>query len=63
MEILYAAAERAESGTGTAVVLPCGEKQICVSPNTLCADIRFNADISAVVNDFESRLQQLENNI
>lgn len=63
LEILYAAAERAESGTGTAVVLPCGEKQICVSPNTLCADIRFNADISAVVNDFESRLQQLENNI
>lgn len=62
-EILYAAPERAESETGTAVTLPCGKKQICISPSTLCADIRFNADISAVANDFESRLQKLENTI
>lgn len=63
LDILYASAERRESGEGMAVTLPFGEKQISVSPNSLCADVHFSADISAVVNDFESRIQRLENNI
>lgn len=62
-EILYASAERTVSEAGTTVLLPRGEKQICVSPQNLCAHLQFAADISAVANDFESRIARLENNI
>lgn len=62
-EILYASVERTESDGGSAVSLPHGENQICVSPHTICADLQFCADISAVANDLESRIARLENNI
>lgn len=63
VEILYATAERAEPGEATAVQLPFAEKNMCVTPNQLRAEVWFSADISAVANDFESRLSALENTI
>ncbi len=63
LEILYASAERTESDGTAALSLPTGDKEICVSPNSLCAEVRFSADISAVANDLESRIAKLENNI
>ncbi|MGN0520298.1 MAG: hypothetical protein ACI4LB_06100 [Candidatus Fimenecus sp.] len=62
-EILYATVERTEARETAAVTLPKTDKDICISPKELCADIRFSADISAVANDFESRIARLENNI
>lgn len=62
-ELLYATAARTQQLETTAVTLPVTDKDICVSPKGLCADIRFSADISAVANDFESRIARLENTI
>ncbi|MGN0571800.1 MAG: hypothetical protein ACI4K9_06440 [Candidatus Fimenecus sp.] len=63
VELLYAAAERTETGESMTLQLPVSDRDICVSPNQLCAEIRFSADISSVTNDLESRLSALENKI
>ncbi len=64
LEVLYAAAERTETlAEPQTLVLPTDTRSYIVEPASICVEIAYSADLSAVVNDFEARLRTLENKI
>ena len=62
LEVLYAAVLRTQTEALWAqLVLPERQENYEISPANLSAEAEYGADLSAVVNDFESRLSKLEN--
>lgn len=62
LEVLYAAVLRTQTEALSAqFILPERQENYEISPANLSAEAEYGADLSAVVNDFESRLSKLEN--
>lgn len=64
LEVLYAAVSRTQTlAEPRACTLPAQARQYVVAPDTVCATMNYRADLSAVVQDLESRLAALENTL
>lgn len=61
IEIVYATAERTETFTPASVTMPAATVNAYVSPETVGARLSCKANISAAMNNLQSRLTDLEN--
>lgn len=63
LTVIYAQAQTATARTPVAVPMPKTGQHLYVSPKTAHASLFYDADVSATVADFESRIAALENTI